>query len=405
MSININHSNKNSISNENQPIGYKQMNPIELLSTKSTFASTPSEFETSPNVKIPFYVPLTYRGAGAFGYVIEAYDKTNDCRVAIKRTHKVGNKISREYKILNELKGCTNTVEMLNTFYSVNDEGTVVQNIVFEYVNNNLDSEIEKLKSKKQPLDFIRLQSICKEILEGLKFCHSKNIVHRDLKPENVLYTVDNIVKICDFGSSKIISKRNKCIESSQKKSFHNKDSQSVSSSNNSQSQSKIIDNGNTKDIEDYKNYTENIITKSTPYIVSRYYRAPELILGENKYDSSIDIFAAGCIFFELASFKPLFPGKAEGLQLFEQMSVLGLMPQGYLDSFPCGKVLKDVISKIQEVHPIDMKKVIKHYSKYEDEGIELLVDLIFGMINWWPHKRLAADEALLHPFFSYKSL
>ena len=174
MSININHSNKNSISNENQPIGYKQMNPIELLSTKSTFASTPSEFETSPNVKIPFYVPLTYRGAGAFGYVIEAYDKTNDCRVAIKRTHKVGNKISREYKILNELKGCTNTVEMLNTFYSVNDEGTVVQNIVFEYVNNNLDSEIEKLKSKKQPLDFIRLQSICKEILEGLKFCHSK---------------------------------------------------------------------------------------------------------------------------------------------------------------------------------------------------------------------------------------
>ena len=71
-----------------------------------------------------------------------------------------------------------------------------------------------------------------------MKLIHSKNIVHRDLKPENILLREDK-VKICDFGSSKFILKN----------------------------------------------------TKSTPYIVSRYYRAPELLLAKNDYDSKIDIF------------------------------------------------------------------------------------------------------------------
>lgn len=83
---------------------------------------------------IPEYDPISLRGAGAFGYVVEAYDKRLDERVAIKRTHKVGTKLSREFQILSELKGCANTVEMLNTFYTINDDGNVVQNVVFEYV-------------------------------------------------------------------------------------------------------------------------------------------------------------------------------------------------------------------------------------------------------------------------------
>jgi serine/threonine protein kinase len=56
----------------------------------------------------------------------------------------------------------------------------------------------------------------------------------------------------------------------------------------------------------------------NTPYVVSRYYRAPELILGSNHYDESIDVWAAGCILFELITRTPLFPGESEGLQLLE---------------------------------------------------------------------------------------
>ena len=56
----------------------------------------------------------------------------------------------------------------------------------------------------------------------------------------------------------------------------------------------------------------------NTPYVVSRYYRAPELILGSHLYDLSIDVWAGGSIVFELISKTPLFPGDSEGLQILE---------------------------------------------------------------------------------------
>ncbi len=56
----------------------------------------------------------------------------------------------------------------------------------------------------------------------------------------------------------------------------------------------------------------------NTPYVVARYYRAPELILGSHYYDESIDIWAAGCILFEIFTRTSLFPGESEGLQLLE---------------------------------------------------------------------------------------
>lgn len=86
---------------------------------------------------IPEYEPISLRGAGAFGYVIEAYDRANDTRVAIKRTHKVGSKLSREYQVLTELRDCEQCVKMLDTFYTINDDAKVIQNVVFEYVSSN----------------------------------------------------------------------------------------------------------------------------------------------------------------------------------------------------------------------------------------------------------------------------
>ena len=102
------------------------------------------EFESIPN-----YVPLTIRGSGAFGYVIEAYDKDKDCRVAIKRTHKVGKKLSREYQILTELKDSEDIVKMDKVFYTLNDKGQIIQNTVFEYVPESLEGYITSTLDKK----------------------------------------------------------------------------------------------------------------------------------------------------------------------------------------------------------------------------------------------------------------
>ena len=105
---------------------------------------------------------------------------------------------------------------------------------------------------------------------------HELGISHRDLKPENVLLK-NGMVRICDVGSSKVL---------------------------------------------DDPMYSTNPM--NTPYVVSRYYRAPELILGTNRYNHSIDIWAAGCILFELMTKRPLFPGDSEGLQLIEMQQIIG---------------------------------------------------------------------------------
>lgn len=101
---------------------------------------------------------------------------------------------------------------------------------------------------------------------------HKRGVCHRDLKPENVLLKkqtnaeslLEWDVKIADLGAAKVLDISEKRL--------------------------------------------------NTPYVVSRYYRAPELILGSYYYDFSIDMWAVGCMLFELITMTPLFPGESEGL-------------------------------------------------------------------------------------------
>lgn len=435
--------NKNSEASNNK-IDVKKYEEARALMRQSINNINTNEMNnTSEKALLPKYSPISFRGAGAFGYVIEAYDVKNDCRVAIKRTHKIGKKLSREYKILAELKECIYTVEMLDTFYTINDDGAIVQNIVFEYVSNSLENEIDRLKNTKEFLSFSEIRSIFMQILEGLVFCKKKNIVHRDLKPENILYTNDKRVKICDFGSSKIIypigfrEKRNngETTENDsnanntnindthfncsnmylEKNVFTGKDKENghtinlnsiqgngllMGKLNNTNNASDANNRSNNK-MSNSKYYNVGVETRSTPYIVSRYYRAPELILGCDSYDSSIDIFATGCIFFELISLSPLFPGRAEGMQLFEQMVVLGKMPKDYLPKFPSGKVILDLVNSIEKIDTVNLDDLLKINKNLNKEMIHDLNDMIMKMICWWPHERLSASQALKHEFFT----
>jgi len=299
----------------------------------------------------PDYEPISLRGSGAFGYVIEAYDRIHDTRVAIKRTHKVGSKISREYEILSQIKDCEYIVKLIDTFYSVNDDGKVIQNLVFEYVNRSLETYMEDFRKKKKFIPIEKIKQISKQLLLGLNFCHKKNIVHRDLKPENVLFTEDERVKICDFGSSKYINEE----------------------------------------------------TTSTPYIVSRYYRAPELILGKNDYSSKIDIFAAGCIICELFTLTPLFPGKFEGLQIYEQMSILGNPGKNYFSQFHLPKNYVEYFSNLKIEGINDFDKILNQESFYSEDDVKKAADLIVNMIGWDVNKRYTAEQSLNHPFFKEK--
>lgn len=116
----------------------------------------------------------------------------------------------------------------------------------------------------------------------------------------------------------------------------------------------KICDFGSAKILDEKLN---------TPYIVSRYYRAPELILACSDYSQKIDVWAIGCIFCEFMTLQPLFPGKTEGSQFIEQVSVLGLPKVETLRQMSSciSQTMIDLVHRLDEVPPLDLKKLLPY--------------------------------------------
>jgi glycogen synthase kinase 3 beta len=223
---------------------------------------------------------------------------------------------------------------------------------VFEYVPDSLENYIQETKQKQEHIPLVTIKSITKQILQGLNFAHNKNICHRDLKPDNILLDEDHNAKLCDFGSSKKMDSKDK---------------------------------------------------RNIPHIVSRYYRAPELMLCHTDYSTPIDIWAVGCIFVEMFTLEPLFQGKTEGLQLFEIMAVLGT-PKGNDKEYlyeALSESVRESLEKVKDLPSIDLKVVFptKHYSNSE---ILKAADLARQMLEWNPSKRITAKKALEHPFFKF---
>jgi len=91
-------------------------------------------FRTTFNSNFPNFTPYTIRGAGEFGYVVEAYSSNLNQRVAIKRTLKNKRYISREHLVVSDLSNVKECAKHYETFYSYDDKGRFIQNLVFEYM-------------------------------------------------------------------------------------------------------------------------------------------------------------------------------------------------------------------------------------------------------------------------------
>ena len=312
---------------------------------------------------IPEYHPINQKGSGSFGHVFEAFDTNHNIHVALKKTHKVGPKLSREYEILNKIKGCDYVVKLLDIFYTSDDNKKCAQNLIFEYIPKSLDKYMKNYKKKRGFISIEKIKKISKQLLLGLNFCHKKNIVHRDLKPENILLTEDDEVKICDFGSSKII---------------------------------KNFNNDKMRDI--FEN--DDDVTKSTPYTVSRYYRAPELFFGKCDYDSKIDIFSIGLIIGELFTLETLFMGVNEGMQIFEYINVLGKPDFNYLNQFNMPNQFREFIKNYKIKKFYSLKEILNRNNHYDHKDIDEACDLLYNMLKWNYNERFSAEECLRHNFF-----
>jgi len=252
----------------------------------------------------PHYEVKQVIGTGSYGTVCEAYDNEKKRIVAIKRiAHMFEDlidckRILREIAILSKL-GHENVVQLYDLVDPQNmrtfDELYMVMEIC--------DSDLKKLCKTDVTLTPLHINTLLYNLLVGLKYLHSAGIYHRDLKPANCLVNQDCSVKICDFGLSRAIG----------------------------EVQPNLAELPNTPRPEQDPNsgevpsapmvpHTQRLKRHLTGHVVTRWYRAPELILLQENYTEAIDIWSVGCIYAELLGMLegtktqdrgPLFPGSS----------------------------------------------------------------------------------------------
>ncbi|CVL09064.1 related to pathogenicity MAP kinase 1 [Fusarium mangiferae] len=281
-------------------------------------------------------------GSGAYGIVRSAVHRPSGQKVAIKRIELPNIPIFclralREIKLLRRISH-ENIISILDIerpyCYSELTEIYIVQEI--------MDTDLHKaIKSQLLTDDhgqFLIYQSLC-----ALKALHSLNIIHRDLKPSNILLSEDCDLKICDFGLSR-----------------------STKSSHQSQG-------------------------FMTEYVVTRWYRAPELMWSPGTYTNAIDIWSLGCIFAEILRGRPIFPGKHFLHQLSTIFDILGSPTAEFCRSIRSPHARNYILSMPYK-SPVPFRDLFPTASSQA-------IDLLQKMLTLDPSKRITAKEALKHPY------
>lgn len=285
------------------------------------------------------YEVLGEIGEGAYGVVLKCRNKETSEIVAIKKFRDIEDdeivrKASlREVKILRMLKH-PNIVSLKEAFRR---KGKLV--LVFEYVHNNL---LEILQQNPNGLDPDLVRRYVFQLCTAIQWCHSHDIIHRDIKPENLLVNPDHSLKLCDFGFARTLPP-------------------------------------NTKNLTDY--------------VATRWYRAPELLIGTTRYDISVDFWAIGCIMGELVDGQPLFPGESEIDQLYIIQRVMGPLTAEHLAKFlrnPSFSGLK---------FP-DMSKPETLQRKYMGQLSKTALAFMNGLLHMDPKQRLTGRACLEHRYF-----
>ncbi|KAM4838906.1 mitogen-activated protein kinase 12 isoform X3 [Urocitellus parryii] len=285
------------------------------------------------------YQDLQPVGSGAYGAVCSAVDSRTGTKVAIKKLYRpfqselFAKRAYRELRLLKHMRH-ENVIGLLDVF---TPDETLDDFTDFYLVMPFMGTDLGKLM-KHETLSEDRVQFLVYQMLKGLRYIHAAGVIHRDLKPGNLAVNEDCELKILDFGLAR-------------------------------QADSEM-----------------------TGYVVTRWYRAPEVILNWMRYTQTVDIWSVGCIMAEMITGKILFKGNDHLDQLKEIMKVTGTPPAEFVQKLQSAEA-KNYMKGLPELEKKDFASVLTNASP-------LAVDLLEKMLVLDAEQRVTAAEALAHPYF-----
>ncbi|XP_045537749.1 cyclin-dependent kinase-like 1 isoform X6 [Papilio machaon] len=286
------------------------------------------------------YEKLAKLGEGSYGLVYKCRDRETGALVAVKKflendDDPLIRKIAlREIRMLKNLKH-PNLVNLLEVFRRKRK-----LHLVFEYCDHTVLHELDKYPAGCPEL---LSKQIIWQTLQGVAYCHRHNCIHRDVKPENILLTADGVVKLCDFGFARMISPG--------------------------------------------ESYTD--------YVATRWYRAPELLVGDTMYGPPVDVWAIGCVFAELVSGEALWPGKSDLDQLHLIRCTLGDLLPRHMTIFSQNTFFQGMaLPEPAQLQPLETRIPQRCANN------ELLMDFLKKCLDKDPVSRWSCEQLLRHALF-----
>ncbi|KAH3871880.1 cyclin-dependent kinase 1-like [Dreissena polymorpha] len=285
------------------------------------------------------YLKIEKIGEGTYGVVYKGKNKKTNKFVALKKIRLesedegVPSTAVREISLLKELQHpnivCLEDVLMQeNKLY-----------LVFEFLSMDLKRYMDTIPSG-QFMDKMLVKSYTYQVTQGILFCHQRRVLHRDLKPQNLLIDNNGVIKLADFGLARAFG-------------------------------------------IPVRVYTHEVVTL--------WYRAPEILLGSQRYSTPVDMWSIGCIFAEMVTKRPLFHGDSEIDQLFRIFRTLTTPTE---EVWPGVTSMPDYKPTFPNWKTNQLASCVKQLDK---TGLDLLQQ----MLVYDPALRLSAKEALKHPYFA----